>query len=84
MSNINFKGIHIDLKYVYGFAAGVLASIIYNMDKQKTKKILLQKSTIVGIIQVAAGFYLMYDGHREIGGGLITAGFAMIVYQGKD
>ena len=80
----NWKGFNVDVKFLLGFVTGVVASIIYNLDKQKTKQILTQKTTLLGIGQVVAGFVLTYTGHAEIGGGLITSGFACIIYQPRD
>lgn len=49
-----------------------------------TIKLLKQPSTIFGIIQVIIGLVLMYTGHQETGTGLITTGFACILYQGNS
>lgn len=52
------------------------------MDLIKTKEILTQKTTLLGISQLILGLILVYTGHPDIGGGLITAGFGLVIYQG--
>lgn len=74
----------INLKFALGIVVGIALSVVYNLDKTKTKKILLQKTTLCGILQVIIGLILMYTGHDGIGGILISSGFGCTIYQPRE
>lgn len=53
------------------------------MNLTATKELILQKTTLLGITQLILGLILIYTSHPDIGGGLVTTGFGLIIYQHK-